>query len=115
MVRGKQTVLARDGLKPWRDSASCRGSDQLLGAAGVFMASRLPGVSKILHGLAYPRDSKFLGHANDGLHHFGVRVSVLVRVEMGRFDSRRADLFDLSAQFPLDGLHPNESGAQSRY
>src|ERR1700683_3357060 len=115
MVRRKQTILARDGLKPWRDGASCRGSDQLLGAARAFMASRLPGISKILHGLAYPRDSKFFGHATDGLHHFRVRVSVFVRVEMSRFDSRRPDFFDLSAQFPLDGLHPDESRAQSRH
>ena len=94
MVWRKQTVLAGDGLKPWRDGTGSRGGDQLLGTVGIFMASSLPRVAKVLHGLSYPRDSKFFGDATDGFHYLRMSVGVLVRVEVRRFDSSGTDFFE---------------------
>ena len=65
-------------------------------------ASAFPGFAEPLDRAADARDAAIARDLADDVHHLGMRVSVLMRINVGRLNSGRAKFFDLRCDFRCD-------------
>src|SRR5665213_814465 len=100
VIGREQTESSGNGIELRSNCSNRGGCQKLRRKAAVFATRGFPRVSKLLHRLADFFNTQSEGDPAQGFHHDGVSVCVLVSVYMRGFNSRKADLFDLSAQLP---------------
>src|SRR5215472_7119205 len=109
MIRSTQSVSSRGGIEMPCHYSHDRSCGEL-----PRKPAPVPGSVQPLHGSADAPDPARLCHAGNHFQDRWMRVRVFVRIEMARFNARRANLGNLSQHFALDVSRANFAATDLR-